>query len=209
MLTAYINNAEMRTGTHFRTCLNVFFDVRSLRSTLWRRTTTTTEKRLARAYLSEISSFKTLLTSAKSYNTLEGRVDEMGAMGEEYLSAFIFFAPWLETVGGGKYRENSVWYELSAAKSVHVLYGLSKLNAMLPDVVGRPPAKWQTFPLRHSFIPSYVEFDIGVVASHILTLPSSPRVQKSGVLERTFQLRSQTTPKGAWGKRIRRDVLDG
>lgn len=27
MLTAYINNAEMRTGTHFRTCLNVFFDV--------------------------------------------------------------------------------------------------------------------------------------------------------------------------------------
>ena len=34
MLTAYINNAEMRTGTHFRTCLNVFFDVRSLRSTL-------------------------------------------------------------------------------------------------------------------------------------------------------------------------------
>ena len=171
MLTAYINNAEMRTGTHFRTCLNVFFDVRSLRSTLRRRTTTTTDKRLARAYLSEISSFKTLLTSAKSYNTLEGRVDEMGAMGEEYLSAFIFFAPWLETVGGGKYRQNSVWYELSAAQSVHVLYGLSKLNAMLPDVVGRPPAKWQTFPLRHSFIPSYVEFDIGVAASHILTLP--------------------------------------
>jgi len=34
MLTAYINNAEMRTGTHFRTCLNVFFDVQSLRSTL-------------------------------------------------------------------------------------------------------------------------------------------------------------------------------
>src|SRR5579859_6809858 len=27
MLTVYINNAEMRTGTHFRTCVNVFFDV--------------------------------------------------------------------------------------------------------------------------------------------------------------------------------------
>ena len=52
MLTAYINNAEMRTGTRFRTCLNVFFDVRSLRSTLKRRTTTNTDKRLARAYLS-------------------------------------------------------------------------------------------------------------------------------------------------------------
>jgi len=101
MLTAYINNAEMRTGTCFRTCLNVFFDVQSLRSTLRRQTTTTTDKQLARAYLSEISSFKTILTSAKSYDALEGRVNEIRALGEEYLEAFIFFAPWLETVGGG------------------------------------------------------------------------------------------------------------
>src|SRR5579859_4813151 len=142
ILTAYINNAEMRTGTHFRTCVNVFFDVRSLRSTLRSRTTTTTNKRLARAYLSEISSFKTILTSAESYNALEGRVDKIRALGEEYLEAFIFFAPWLEMVGGGTYREASLWYELSAAKSVHVLYELSKLNAMLPEVVGRPPVRW-------------------------------------------------------------------
>jgi hypothetical protein len=172
MLTAYINNAEMRTGTHFRTCLNVFFGVRSLRSTLKRRTTTNTDKRLARAYLSEISSFKTILTSAESYNALEGRVDKIRALGEEHLEAFIFFAPWLETVGGGTYRQSSLWYELSAAKSVHVLYGLSKLNAMLPEVVGRPPAQWQAFPLRHSLIPAYVQFDIGIVASHILNLPN-------------------------------------
>src|SRR5579859_6019928 len=33
MLTAYINNAEMRSGTHPRSCLNLFFDVRALRST--------------------------------------------------------------------------------------------------------------------------------------------------------------------------------
>ncbi len=171
MLTAYINNAEMRTGTCFRTCLNVFFDVQSLRSTLRRQTTTTTDKQLARAYLSEISSFKTILTSAKSYDALEGRVNEIRALGEEYLEAFIFFAPWLETVGGGTYRKSSVWYELSAAKSVHVLYGLSKLNAMFPEVVGRPSARWQVFPLRHSFIPAYVQFDIGIVASHILNLP--------------------------------------
>ena len=81
-----------------------------------------------------------ILTSAESYNALEGRVDEIRALGEEYLEAFIFFAPWLEMVGDGTYRKHSIWYELSAAKSVHVLYGLSKLNAMLPEVVGRPPA---------------------------------------------------------------------
>ena len=44
---------------------------------------------------------------------------------------------------------------------------------MLPDVVGRPPAKWQTFPLRHSFIPSYVQFDLGIVASLIINLPQN------------------------------------
>jgi hypothetical protein len=170
MLTAYINNAEMRTGTYFRTCLNVFFDMQSLRSTLRSKTTTGTEKHLARSYLSQISSFKAILTSAESYDVLEGKVDQISALGEEYLQAFIFFAPWLETVGTGgrKYREKSIWYELSAAGSVHVLYGLSKLNAMLPEVVGRPSARWQTFPLRHSFIPAYVQFDIGIVASHIL-----------------------------------------
>jgi len=42
---------------------------------------------------------------------------------------------------------------------------------MLPDIVDRQPAKWEPFPLRHSFIPSYVTFDLGVVASHILRLP--------------------------------------
>ena len=170
MLMAYINNAEMRTGTHFRTCLNIFFDVRNLRSILRRRTTTITDKRLARAYLSEIASFKMILTSAESYNALENRIDEIRVLGEEYFNAFIFFAPWLENVGDGIYRQNSLWYELSMGKSVHVLFGLSKLNAMLPEIVGRPSAKWQVFPLRHSFIPAYVQFDIGVVASHILNL---------------------------------------
>src|SRR5579859_3343791 len=72
-------------------------------------------------------------------------------------------------VGGGTYRY-SIWYELSVAKSVHIWYELSKLNAMLPEVVSRPPMQWQAFPLRHSLIPAYVQFDIGVVASHILNL---------------------------------------
>src|SRR5579859_6654750 len=159
-------------GTHFRTWVNVFFDVRSLRSTLRSQTTTTTDKQLAHTYLSEISSFKMILTLAESYNALEGRVDKIIALGEEYLEAFIFFAPWLETVGGGTYRKNCIWYELSAAKSVHVLDELSKLNAMLPEVVGGPPAQLQAFFLRYSLIPTYVQFDIGIVASHILNLPN-------------------------------------
>src|SRR5579859_4345362 len=168
---AYINNAEMRSGMHLRCCLNIFFDVRALRSTLQRQTTTTPDKQLARAYLANISLVKTILSSTESYDALEGRVNEIQALGEEYFNAFIFFALWLETVGGGTYRY-SIWYEFSVAKSVHILYELSKLNAMLPEVVSRPPAQWQAFLLRHSLIPAYVQFDIGVVASHILNLPT-------------------------------------
>src|SRR5579859_1079247 len=136
------------------------------------QTTMTADKQLARTYLADISSFKMILSSTESYDALEGRVNEIQALEEEYFNAFIFFAPWLEIVGGGTYREASLWYELSAAKSVHVLYKLSKLNAMLPKVVGRPPAQWQVFPLRHSLIPAYVQFDIVMVASHILNLPT-------------------------------------
>ena len=132
-----------------------------------------------------------ILSSTESYDVLEGRVNEIQALGEEYFNAFIFFAPWLETVGGGTYHY-SIWYELLVAKSVHVLYELSKLNAMLPEIVGQPPAQWQAFPLRHSLIPAYVQFDIGVVASHILNLPTKQirldsRAQKSRLLETTFR----------------------
>src|SRR5579859_6663638 len=45
-----------------------------------------------------------ILSSTESYDVLEGRVNEIQALGEEYFNAFIFFAPWLETVGGGTYR---------------------------------------------------------------------------------------------------------
>jgi hypothetical protein len=88
---AYINNAEMQSGTHLRSCLNIFFDVRALRSTLRRQTTTTADKQLARAYLTDISSFKMILSSTESYDTLEGRVNETQALREEYFNAFIFF----------------------------------------------------------------------------------------------------------------------
>lgn len=171
MTTSYINNAEFKSSQHLRSVINAYFDVRQLRSVLRRQTATTTDKQLARAYLADISSFKDIISTADSYNDIESRIDEIRDLGDDYLDAFIFFAPWLEHVGNGLYRESSLWYELTAAKSVDTLYRLSKLNAMLSDVVDRPPINWQTFPLRHSFIPSYVTFDLGVVASHILRLP--------------------------------------
>jgi hypothetical protein len=71
---------------------------------------------------------------------VETRIDEIQGLGEDYLEAFTFFAPWLEDVSNGVYREHSLWYELAAAKSVHTLYQLSKLTSTLPHIIDRQPA---------------------------------------------------------------------
>jgi hypothetical protein len=172
MATSYINNAEFKSGQHFRAVLNIFFDVKDVRATFRRQTSTDNEKKLARAYLADISSFKDIISTASTYGEIEARWDELDGLGSNYIEAFIFFAPWLEQVGKGTYRKGSLWYELAASKSVHSLYQLATLNSALPHVVGRPSARWQPFPLRHTFIPRYVMFDLGMVASHILLLRS-------------------------------------
>src|ERR1700685_2864051 len=40
MATSYINNAELKSGQHFRTVVNPLFDVKELRATLCRQTST-------------------------------------------------------------------------------------------------------------------------------------------------------------------------
>jgi hypothetical protein len=79
----------------------------------------------------------------------------------------------LERVGNGIYREGSLWYELVGDKSVDMLYQIAKLNSQLTALVDRPGVKVQPFPLRRSFIPMYVPFDLTVVTFQILNLPTS------------------------------------
>ena len=92
MTTSYINNAEFKSGQHLRSVINVYFDVRELRSVLRRQTVTTTDKQLTRIYLTDISSFKDIISTADSYNDIESKIDEIRDLGDDYLDAFIFFA---------------------------------------------------------------------------------------------------------------------
>jgi hypothetical protein len=65
---------------------------------------------------------------------------------------------------------------------------------MLPEVVGRPSARLQPFPLRHAFISGYITFDLGMVASHILRLP-------------TKQVQLQySAPANFWDNHFRTDI---
>ena len=114
---------------------------------------------------------RTLLTTRAFLLFVVNRMDELQGLGGEFQHAFYFLSPVLEQIGGGQYREKSIWYELAANNSVHVLFLLAKLNSQLPDYNNLRPISFQPFLLRQSFIPSYVlPFDLSVVTSQILRL---------------------------------------
>src|SRR5579859_3900358 len=210
MLTAYINNAEMRTGTHFRTCVNVFFDVRSLRSTLRSRTTMTTDKRLARAYLSEISSFKTILMSAESYNVLEGRVDKIRALGEEYLEAFIFFdRGWRRLVVG----HIAILFGMSFQRQSQYTYCMNSPNSMQCSprlsVDHLYNGKCSPFGIRSSrhtcsLILGWLRLTYSIC--QVSKFISSTKIRTSGS---NILILIEGHSGGAWWKRILQNILDG
>ena len=100
-------------------------------------------------------------------------MDELEQLGDEFIEGFHLLAPILERAGNGIYRKGSLWYELVAGKSVDTLYQIAKLNGQLEALIGRQGVKMQPFPLRHSFIPAYVPFDLTVAVFQILNLPTS------------------------------------
>jgi len=117
MCTAYLNNAEMRSGQHLRSIINVLFTVKeTLRSTVRRNDATATEKALARAYLADITSLKDIIGNANSFNEILGRMDELQDLGEEFIECFHLLSPVLELMGEGGYRQDSLWYEITASK---------------------------------------------------------------------------------------------
>jgi hypothetical protein len=81
--TSYLNNAELRSGQHFRSVLNAFFDVREFCAILRRQTATNTNKQLARAYLADIASFEEIISNAASYHEVETRIDEIQELAED------------------------------------------------------------------------------------------------------------------------------
>ena len=170
MCTAYINNAEKHTSRHLRSIINVIFNTRELNRLVRSQHTMATEKQIARAYLADISSFKDIISNANSYDEVQNRMDELEQLGDEFIEGFHLLAPILERVGNGIYHEGSLWYELVASKSVNTLYQIAKLNSQLTVLVGRPGVKIQPFPLRYSFIPKYVPFDLKGVCYQILDL---------------------------------------
>jgi len=170
MCTAYLNNADIRSGQHLRAIINVLFAVKELRSTVRRNDATAAEKAFPRAYLADIASFKDITDNANSYNEILARMDEFEELGGEFVEAFDFLSSVLECIGNGNYRKGSLWYEITASKSVNTLYQIARLSSQLPAYVNRPVVRLQPFPLRHSFIPAYVPFDRSVVGCQISKL---------------------------------------
>ena len=173
MCTAYLNNAERHSGRHLRSIINVIFNTKELLRTVRSVDATAVDKQLARAYLADIGSFKDIISNANSFNDVQCRLPELEELGLEFLEGFHLLSHILEQISNGVYHQNSLWYELTAAKSMDTLYHIACLNSQIPILFGRPGIKFQPFPLRHSFIPSYVPFDLKVVVFQILNLPTA------------------------------------
>jgi len=200
MCTAYLNNAEMRSGQHLRAIINVLFDVKELRSTVRRNAATAAEKALARAYFADIASFKDITGNANSFDEILGRMDELQDLGEEFVECFHFLSPILEGIGNGNYRKGSLWYEIAASKSVNTLYQIARLSSQLPAYVNRPAVRLQPFPLRHSFIPAYVPFDRTVVACQILRQDRKGAYQNQEFWKEHFRLNRRPFLPGPGGR---------
>jgi len=129
MCTEYLNNAERHSSRHLRSIINVIFNTKELLRTVRSVDATPVDKQLARAYLADIGSFKDIISNANSFNEVQGRLPELEELGLEFSEGFHLLSHILERISNGVYRQNSLWYELTAAKSVDTLYYLACLNS--------------------------------------------------------------------------------
>ena len=174
--------------------------VKELRSTVRRNDATAADKALARAYLADIASFKDITGNANSFNEILGRMDEFEELGGEFVEAFHFLSSVLECIGNGNYRKGSLWYEITASKSVNTLYQIARLSSQLPAYVNRPAVRLQPFPLRHSFIPAYVPLDRSVVGCQILNQSSKRAYQNPNFWNEHFHLNRRPFLPGPGGR---------
>lgn len=77
MCTAYLNSAEKHTGRPLRSIINVTFNTKEPNRLVRRQNATATEKRLTRAYLADIASFKDIMSNTNTYNEVQNRMDEL------------------------------------------------------------------------------------------------------------------------------------
>ena len=96
MCTAYVNNTQQHTGRHLWSLINVIFNTKELNRLVRRQNATAMEKRLARAYLADIASFKDIISNGNSYNKVQNRMDELEELGDEFIKGFHLLAPILE-----------------------------------------------------------------------------------------------------------------
>lgn len=173
MLTSYLNNVQCHLGNKIRSIVNVISDQRDSIRIARRPGSSPNEKHVARAHLSDIASFKDIISNAESFAEIMTRTDEIDDLGNEFQELFAMLSPVLEaTARPGGYAKGSLWYDIKANPEKHVstICELAELNESLPQLLGIQGIRFQPIPLRHSFIPSFVPFDTGVVGAHILGL---------------------------------------
>lgn len=97
-------------------------------------------------------------------------MNEVQELGEVFVEALHFLAPFMENISDGRYRKSSIYYELAATASVNSYF---QLGNQISDVTDGLPVKFHVFPLRRTFIPRHVRFDLKSVVLSVLDQPSA------------------------------------
>lgn len=98
-------------------------------------------------------------------------MSEIKDMGVEFVEALRRIADILKAVDHGNYSGNSLTIDIAEHPERHlkIMYELSRVNEWMGF------SMFQRFPLKRSFVPSFILLNLGIVASQISDMSISQR----------------------------------
>jgi hypothetical protein len=170
--TCYLNNIQTRLSMHLSKTINSLLNVNNLRRQLRNRQTPENIKSDIREFLRDVSYFKYEIVDKIQYHRIVDGDDEEGVsevmlelqdMGVEFVETLRCLANVLKAADHGDWINDSLCLDIKQRPERHLvtMYELSRVNE---DMGFR---MFQCFPLKRSFIPSFIPVDLGIVASHI------------------------------------------
>ena len=154
----------MRLSKHLTKTINSLLRVNYLRRQMRERQTAENIKSDIREFLRDVSCFKYEIVDKLPYYRIiseqgEEVMSEIEDMGVEFVEARRCIADVLKASDHGNYTGNSLTIDISQHLERHLktMYELSRVN----ERMGFP--MFQCFPLKRSFIPSFIPLDLGIV----------------------------------------------
>src|SRR5436190_2667164 len=171
LCTNYLNNIQTRLTTHLHKTINCMLHVAEHRQQLRDSQTPEIFKSDIRHFLRDVSYFKYDIVDKILYHQIVVGDDEevsevileLRDMGVEFVEVLRSLANVLKAADHRDWVKNSLRLDIERRPEFRLatMYELSQVNEQMGFRIFQP------FPLKRSFIPSFIPLDLGVVSSHI------------------------------------------